>query len=54
MFVMPLIIALVLASSPAVLDRLADYEARHMRMMKLVLGFLMIALGLAILYGGIL
>ena len=54
MFVMPLIIALAFASSPAVLDRLGEYEVRYMRTMKLALGIMMIALGLVILYGGIL
>jgi cytochrome c biogenesis protein CcdA len=54
MFVAPLIIMLALASNSRVAERLERWESSKKKKMKLYSGIIMIALGLFILYGGIL
>lgn len=54
MFVAPLIIMLALASDKRVVERLEKWEASEKKKMRLYSGIVMIALGLFILYGGIL
>ncbi len=54
MFVLPLILALALAQSKRVVNRLERLEQSEHRAVKLWTGVAMIALGLFILYGGIL
>jgi len=50
MFVMPLVIILVAASSRKVVDRIESWEKSQSKVLKLFLGLVMIALGLAILF----
>jgi cytochrome c biogenesis protein CcdA len=49
MFVMPLVIILIAASSKGMTDRLSRWERSHSKIVKLVSGIVMIALALAIL-----
>jgi len=49
MFVMPLIIILGLSTNPYTLVKFGEWQQRHKRTQKLVMGFLMVILGLAIL-----
>jgi len=49
MFVMPLIILLVLATNPYTLVKLGEWQQKHKRTQKLVMGLFMIILGAAIL-----
>jgi cytochrome c-type biogenesis protein len=49
MFVMPLIILLTLATNPYTLVKLGEWQQRHKKTQKLVMGLFMIALGAAIL-----
>lgn len=49
MFVMPLIILLVLATNPYTLVKFGEWQQRHKRTQKLVMGLFMMALGAAIL-----
>ncbi len=49
MFVTPLIILLVLAANPYTLVKLGQWQQKHKRSQKLVMGFFMIVLGAAIL-----
>ncbi len=53
-FVGPLIIMLFLASSKRVVERMEKWEASEKKAVKLFSGLVMIALGLFILYGGVL
>ncbi len=54
MFVMPLILALVFSSNEKVLEWIESVEQNHMNTFKMALGLGMVALGLFILYGGVL
>lgn len=49
MFVMPLIILLVLASNPYTLVKLGEWQQKHKKTQKLVMGAFMIAIGVGIL-----
>lgn len=49
MFVTPLIILLVLSANPYTLVKLGNWQQKHKRTQKLVMGLFMIALGVAIL-----
>jgi len=49
MFVMPLIILLVLATNPYTLVKFGEWQQKHKKTQKLVMGLFMIALGAAIL-----
>ncbi len=49
MFVMPLIILLVLAINPYTLLKLGEWQQKHKRTQKLVMGLLMVVLGVVIL-----
>ncbi len=54
MFVMPLILALVFSSNEKVVEWMERMEKRNLNAFKTVLGIGMVALGLYILYGGVL
>lgn len=49
MFVMPLLILLILSSNPFTLVKLGEWQQKHKRTQKLVMGLFMIILGIAIL-----
>lgn len=49
MFVMPLIILLALAANPYILVKFGEWQQKHKRSQRLVMGLFMIILGLAIL-----
>lgn len=49
MFVMPLIILLILATNPLTLVKLGEWQQKHKRTQKLVMGLFMIVLGVVIL-----
>lgn len=49
MFVMPLIILLVLATNPLTLVKLGEWQQKHQKTQKLIMGFLMVAIGAVIL-----
>jgi len=53
MFVLPLVLVLLFASNPAIIDRIERFQHRHKKAYKIVLGVLMIGFGLLILFGGI-
>lgn len=49
MFVMPLLILLILATNPFTLVKFGEWQQKHKRSQKLIMGLFMIALGAAIL-----
>jgi len=49
MFVMPLIILLALSANPYTLVKLGEWQQKHKRSQRLVMGLFMVALGAAIL-----
>jgi len=52
MFVLPLAFVLLFASNPKVIDGIERFQHKHKKTYKTVLGVLMVAFGLLILYGG--
>ena len=52
MFVLPLAFVLLFASNPKVIDGIERFQHKHKKTYKTVLGVLMVAIGLLILYGG--
>lgn len=50
MFVMPLLIILALAANPATLVKLGEWQTKYHRPYRLVSGFLMIGLGIGVLF----
>ena len=53
-FVLPLLITLLVASDKSILDKIEEAEMKDARTVKLIAGLIMVALGLLILFGGIL